>query len=670
MKLNVRSIQFKLLATGLLSVLLPLLVVGYFSVTKSSNALMALSQEKAQTMAGDLASLVNNLLHAEKNTATLLARDRIVIAAMEKLSQDGAENKTELIQSLLEHLREKFKTINESQEYQGLFIADDSGQILTGILNGGEEYKKVSVAENEEFKAAKTSGHVSVGDMIRSKATSQLIVPIAAPIQSSANRFNGVIGVVLKADYFTHLIPSKKAGQTGYAYMINKEGIIIAHPKPEYLLSMNLSTIKEMQHIIEQMTSGKSGVADYVFTGVHKIAGFAPVDVNGWSIAFTQNSEEFLRAADQIRNIILAVIVGALGIAGLILILSIRKIVRPINAAVASLKDIAQGEGDLTMRLQVTSKDEVGELAQWFNVFIEKLQHIIKDVAAGVHTLSSSSTELSQISEQMNQGAQDASNKSNNVAVAAEEMSANMTNVAAAMEQSTTNTNIVATASEEMSATINEIAQHAEKARFISDNAAKKANEASLNINELGNSAKSIGKVIETITEISEQVNLLALNATIEAARAGEAGKGFAVVANEIKELAKQTAAATDDIKNKVGNIQDTTTKTVQQISEINTVINDVHEVVGSIATAVEEQTAATAEISSNVNQMAQGIGEVNENVNQSSVVAADIAKEISAVSAIAGEMFTSSSQVSTSAHELSALSEQLNQMVGQFKTA
>ncbi len=669
MKINVHSIQFKLLTTGLLSVLVPLLIVGYFSVTKSSNALMELSKEKAQTMAGDMALLVGNLMHAEKKTVAALGDAQMLRTSLEKLAGASGEEAKEIQKAMFTYMQGRFKILNESGQYQGIYITDASGQILTGVLDSGEEYGRVSVAENMDFRQAKQKGEAAIGDMLRSQATSQPVVPLAAPVRSASTPFLGAVGLVLKADYFTRLVAERKVGTTGYAYMTNKEGIILAHPKAEHVLKLDVTTIKEMAGINELMLSGKSGVAEYVFTGLDKIAGCAPVGVNGWSVAVTQNAEEFLLASTRIRDVTLTVVGVALVLVTLILIVSIRRIVRPINAAVAGLKDIAQGEGDLTMRLAVVSKDEVGELATWFNVFIDKLQHIIRDVAAGVHTLSSSSTELSQISEQMNQGSQQASNKANTVATAAEEMSANMNNVAAAMEQSTTNTNIVATASEEMSSTIGEIAQHAEKARVISDNAAKKAHDATNNINELGESAKSIGKVIETITEISEQVNLLALNATIEAARAGEAGRGFAVVANEIKELAKQTAAATYDIKDKVGSIQGTTARTVQQISEINEVITDVNEVVGSIATAVEEQTAATAEIASNVNQMAQGINEVNENVNQSSVVATEIAREISDVSTIAGEMFTSSSQVSTSAHDLSALAEQLNQMVGQFKT-
>ncbi len=343
-------------------------------------------------------------------------------------------------------------------------------------------------------------------------------------------------------------------------------------------------------------------------------------------------------------------------------------IVTPINVVRVGLKDIAQGEGDLTMRLDVKSEDEVGSLAKWFNTFMGKLHEIIKDISQNSDTINQASAVLFELSEQMTEGADSMSAKSGMVATGAEEMSANMVSVAAAMEEASTNISLVAAAAEEMNAVINEIASNSEKARTITGDAVGKASSASEKVGELGTAAQDIGNVTEVINDISEQTNLLALNATIEAARAGEAGKGFAVVANEIKELAKQTAEATKEIKSKIEGIQNTTAGTVTEISEVSTVINDINEIVATIATAVEEQSVTTKEIANNVGQASDGIGEVNENVSQATTVVNDITKDIAEVSVFANDMSSSSGKVKTNADELSTLAGQLKGMVGKFK--
>ncbi len=343
-------------------------------------------------------------------------------------------------------------------------------------------------------------------------------------------------------------------------------------------------------------------------------------------------------------------------------------VTRPISRVVAGLKDVAEGEGDLTSRLEVKSRDEVGELAYWFNTFMEKLQGMIKNIAGNADTLSKSSSELSNLSEQVSEGSEQMSSKANSVASSGEEMSSNMGSVAAAMEEASTNISVVASSAEEMTATINEIAQNSEKARNITGEAVSRAQDASGKVDELGTAAQEVGKVTETITEISEQTNLLALNATIEAARAGEAGKGFAVVANEIKELARQTAEATHEIKEQIGGIQNSTAGTVKEIEEILKVINDVNEIVSTIATAVEEQSVTTKEIAGNVAQASQGIQEVNENVAQSSAVSTEIAKDIAEVNQTTSEISNSSSQMRLNAKELSKLANELKEMVSRFK--
>ena len=364
-----------------------------------------------------------------------------------------------------------------------------------------------------------------------------------------------------------------------------------------------------------------------------------------------------------IVSVIAAVLLGIISA-----VLSTRVIVGPIQRVAASLKDIAEGEGDLTVRLDIQSNDEIGNLAHWFNMFIENMGKLMAQISGCAQKLSTSSVDFSRISQQMSLGIEQMSSKSKDVAAATEEMSANMVSVAAASEQASTNVNMVTTATDSMSDRIGEIANKSDKAQYITQLAVERGKITVEQVNELGRAAADISKVTEVIIEISEQTNLLALNATIEAARAGEAGKGFAVVANEIKELATQTATATGDIRAKIDRIQYSTDKTVVEIDGIMKVIYEVNQIVAQIAKDTVEQSTSTQEIASNVSEASQGIQVVNQNVAQSSVVSADIAKIISEVSSEASEMAENSHIINENATMLSQMAEQLNGLVRRFK--
>ncbi|MCJ8498957.1 methyl-accepting chemotaxis protein [Desulfatitalea alkaliphila] len=343
-------------------------------------------------------------------------------------------------------------------------------------------------------------------------------------------------------------------------------------------------------------------------------------------------------------------------------------LIKPIRHVSARLQDIAEGEGDLTSRLEIQNQDEVGDLARWFNAFIEKLQEMIRSVAGNARTISHSSDDFTGLAGRMSAGANDMAANINGVSASAEQMSASLASVAGAMEQTAANVSAMAASVEEMTNTINEIAKNSETARHITEDAVAKANRSSARVGELGTAAREISKVTETITGISEQTNLLALNATIEAARAGDAGKGFAVVANEIKELAKQTAAATLDIKGKIESIQGVSSDAVTDIGAILTIIGNVNDVVGTIATAVEEQSVTAKEIAQNVSRAAEGIQEVNASMADGSNLAQAIATDIAAVNKATEDVSTQSDQVNARAGEMSALADALKGMVSRFK--
>lgn len=276
-----------------------------------------------------------------------------------------------------------------------------------------------------------------------------------------------------------------------------------------------------------------------------------------------------------------------------------------LQRKVTKLLDVvaAAAKGDLTRRVDVKGDDPAGQMAAGLERLLSDFRESVASIGQTAMGVSSSSEELSSVSSQLRDSSQEAAHQAKDAAGVSDQVSSNVS--------------IVAASTEEMLASIREISKSASEAARVAKTAVAMAEETNQTIDKLGVSGQEIGKVIKVITSIAQQTNLLALNATIEAARAGEAGKGFAVVANEVKELAKETARATEEIGQKIDAIQADTQAAVRAIGQVSEIINQVNDISGTIATAVEEQTATTNEIGRNVTDAARGTSEIAQNVNR-----------------------------------------------------
>jgi len=525
------SLNLKLVVGGVLVVLVPLLVVGTFSAWKSSESLSNIAENQAEIVAKNLSTMVQTALAEEMKLVAGLAADPAIIEAASGKADGAAQRLTATMKKI-------------GHDYETLFVSDSIGAIRADGVGGS--YSGINIGDRDYFAAAK-AGKVNVGSVIKSKKTGSPVAVIAAPIVGRDGEFKGILAAALKIDFLIEKLVAVKVGSTGYPFMIDKAGIAIAHPKKEYILELNLAKLQGMEKITQKMMAHESGSEKYVFQGISKIAGFAPVELTGWSVGFTQNQDEFLAPAHTIRNFILIIALAFLALTVVGVLFFARSISRPI----------------------MKSADQLGEAAQ---------------------QVSSAASQVASSSQSLAEGASEQ-------AAALEETSSSLEEMSSMTKQNAGNASQADALMKQANAVVkkaNDSMEHLTRS-----------------MKDITAASEETSKIIKTIDEIAFQTNLLALNAAVEAARAGEAGAGFAVVAEEVRNLAmraaeaaKNTSGLIEGTVKKVREGSELVGKTSEAFNEVAVSASKVGELVGEISAASSEQSQGIDQINKAVSEM------------------------------------------------------------------
>ena len=650
---NKLKLRFKILIPVSILLLVATISVSYLVSTLSKVALIDVSLANMETTAKQAAASIDNRLRIHEEELRGVGR----VNEIRSLKWDT-------IPALLTQI---------SKDYQYLALAVVDSARIAHYQDGS-----TTNLSNREYIEKAFQGEANTSDVIVSRVTNSTVIMVAAPIYDVENpqKVNAVLIGRLPAIWLSELTDDIQFIEGSYAYIINSKGEMIAHRNRDFVLEQRNfiedaktdSTFRTLASCMQKMVAGGSGYNKYMFQGGSRLTAYASIERKAWSIAIV--SEEAVlnaRIGEATTSVgIATVIIVLLGFA-LIIFIS-RLVTNPIRRATQMLEDIAQGEGDLTQRMVIANEDEIGELAHWFNVFIEKIQVIIRDITQNTNTLSSSSEELSSVANQIAANAEEMTAQSTTVASATEQSSVNLNGISSASEQVSAAVSTMASAIEELNASMREVENRCNEEVQAVQQATSEATTTRDVMQKLEGAADNIGKVVEIINKIAAQTNLLALNATIEAAAAGEAGKGFAVVASEVKDLARQTATATQEIAVQVQEIQGNTSVAAEATERFTKVIDEISQISQAILVSVREQNSTVNDLARNVNGINDGTQDTARNVAESAQGLAEVSENIAGVSQAVSETAQGVDQVRVSAQNLTQLAADLEAIVRQFR--
>lgn len=666
-----KSLFAKFLIPTLTVVILGMSVIGVIGYYTQKNYVMNSINESAYSQINEVQVLIDD--RKESVQITEQAIDKYLIMVTKAIVQQ-VENTDEFelnnkIDNLVRVLNiPEIHVINEN----GLIQWSNIREFIGFDFNSSEQTKPfLKGLENRNFVLAQAPQERGVDKELFkyvgvARTNESGIVQIGVHPEELQTLIN-------KIDIAT-LARTKNYGKNGYVYILDLDGVVLSHPDPT-VLGTNIDVFDWGKKLVEMQT----GSLTFLYGGEQRLNHFEKY--GNYIIGTSLPSSEYQESLDVLRNKTILTILITVLLASLIILLNTRSLVRPLKKATEFAKSVAEGNLQIDP-LENKSNDEIGNLSRSLNGMLKSLQSIIGQVVNIASQVAASSEELSASGEQVGEVAEQVGHSIQGIAAGAEEQSAqveetniNVSNLSSAIKKVDTNTNELTRGATELS---DKLEQGTKSVKVSVTNINEMKNntlEVSQTINSLGEVSEEIGQIVELISGIADQTNLLALNAAIEAARAGEAGRGFSVVADEIRELAEESANATNNINNLIKQIQSSSFEAVKQMNnnvELVAISVESIDSTGSIFNMIEEHTLnlknKLINISDNVSDMNNYSNNVEGTVASISSVSQEFASNSEEVAASSEEQIAATEEIITSAKQLAEMAQELSQTVDQFK--
>ncbi len=435
------KIGVKLVLVGTIIIIVPLLVVAVIAISRATSGLTVVENEQLAGRSQEIAQMIDRVFAEEQKAALSYSIDDDVVAAAQAVAEKPAvpvaqpaakpgkvvvasgSSTADLVNRVDAKLKKISSTKGIGDSYQVIMVVG-----LDGVAFAASDpaYLGVNFSDRGYVKTA-LAGTVNAGSAARNKVTGKPFAPFAAPIRAG-DKVVGAFALIADISFLNDIIAGEKIGTTGYAFVTDNTGLVIAHPKTENIFTLDISKLAGMETLTKRMISGASGIESYVYQGVPKTAGFAPVKATGWSVALTLPDAEYLAAATDVRNLIIIISVAALVLAFLIYLVFSRTITKPLARGVAFAQLVAGG--DFTQQLDIHQKDEIGALADSLNGMSVKLRDMVATIQDSAEQVSSSSEQITASAQKLAEGAQSQASTLEETSASVEELTASVDQVA------------------------------------------------------------------------------------------------------------------------------------------------------------------------------------------------------------------------------------------------